>query len=183
MRSSSMRRISLATLMTLLSSLMLVPSALAAGPVHIGPFTWSETIHFPDFCAEAGTPMDVQLETHGWQAFTLWADENGVVQKAIDRERAPYDVFTNLETGRQMVVRGEFQEIIERVPGTDEYTKTITGFRYLIGEPGVGIEVQEVGRIVYADLQQTLATWEAGKHDLVYDMDFGVFCEILSQPT
>jgi uncharacterized protein YlzI (FlbEa/FlbD family) len=182
MRSRSIRRISLAMLMTMLSSLLLVPSTLAAGPLHDGPYTWDETIYFPDFCAEAGTPMEVTLETHGWQAFTLWADENGTVQKAIDRERAPHDVFTNLETGRQMVVRGEFQEIIERIPGTDEYTKTISGFRYLINEPGRGVEVQEVGRIVYADLQQTLAIWQAGKHDLVYDNDFAVFCDILSQP-
>jgi hypothetical protein len=182
MRSRSIRRIPFVLLLTMLCSLLVVPSAFAAAPRHFGPFTWHEIIHIPDFCAEAGMPMDVQLETQGWQAFTVWADDDGVVQKVIDRERAPYDVFTNLETGRQMPVRGEFQEIIERVPGTDQYTKTITGFRYLINEPGVGVEVQEVGRIIYADLEQTLATWQAGKHELVYDMDFAVFCELLSQP-
>ncbi len=161
---------------------MLAPSVLAAGPEHFGPYTFNETIDFPDFCGEAGRSMHVQLHTQGWSAFTVWADENGDVTKVIDRERAPFDTFTNLDTGRQIVIRGEFQEIIERIPGTDEFTKTISGFRYLVNEPGAGVTVQEVGRIVYGDLEQTIALWQAGKHDLVYDQDFILLCDLLEQP-
>lgn len=182
MPTRSIRRIWLALATAVLSGLLLAPSVLAAAPLHDGPYSWDETIYFPDFCAEAGPGMEVELRTQGWQAFTVWADENGDVTKVLYRVRAPHDVFTNLATGRQIVVRGAFQEIIERIPGTDDFTKTISGFRYLINEPGSGVVVQEVGRIIYADLEQTLAIWQAGKHDLVYEQDFAVFCDLLAQP-
>lgn len=178
----SARRLVAAVATVVLSGLVLTPAALAAEPIHDGPYTWDETIYIPDFCAEAGLALNVRLDTHGTESYTVWADDNGDVSKVIYRVRAPSDVFTNLDTGRTMVVRGEFQEIIERVPGTDEFTKTITGFRYMINEPGIGVRVQEVGRIVYGDLEQTILLWEAGKHDLVFDEDFGVFCDILAEP-
>ena len=179
MQFRTLRRIWLAVLIAALSGMLVVPTAFAAGPDHFGPYSWDDTMYFSDFCGEAGRSMEVELHTQGWQAFTVWADENGDVQKVIDRERAPFDTFTNLATGRQFVVRGEFQEIIERIPGTDEFTKSISGFRYLVNQPGEGVVIQEVGRIVYADLEQTLAVWEAGKHELVYDQDFVAFCDLL----
>jgi uncharacterized protein YlzI (FlbEa/FlbD family) len=178
----SIRRLPVVVGAVALLSGMLAPGVLAAGPEHVGPFTFDYTMDFPEFCAEAGRPMHVQWHTQGWSAYTVWADENGDVTKVIDRERAPFDTVTNLDTGRQIVVRGEFQEIIERIPGTDDFTKTITGFRYLINEPGAGVVAQEVGRIVYGDLEQTIALWQAGKHDLVYDQDFVLLCDLLDQP-
>ncbi len=178
----SIRRLPVAAAMVMLLSGLLAPGVLAKGPDRFGPDTWDETIDIPDFCAEAGRSMHVRLETHGWEAYTIWADENGDVNRVLYRVRAPHDVFTNLDTGRQIVVRGEFQEHIERTPGTDEFTKSISGFRYLVNEPGVGVTVQEVGRIVYGDLDQTIALWQAGKHDLVYDQDFILLCDLLEQP-
>lgn len=178
----SIHRLGAAVAIVVVSGLVLAPAALAAGPIHDGPYAWDDTIYFPDFCGEAGAAMNVRLDTHGTESFTVWADDNGEVNKVIYRVRAPEDVFTNLDTGRTMVVRGEFQEFIERIPGTDEFTKTITGFRYMINEPGVGVRVQEVGRITYGDLEQTILLWEAGKHELVFDQDFAVFCDILAEP-
>lgn len=178
----SRRHICLAVVMAALSGLLIAPTALAAGPVHDGPYSWDDTIYVPDFCAEVGQSMNVRLETHGWEASTVWADENGDVTKVLYRVRAPHDTFTNLDTGRQIVVRGAFQEVIERIAGTDEFTKSISGFRYLINESGAGVVVQEVGRIVYGDLEQTTVLWAAGKHELVYEEDFAVFCDLLAQP-
>ena len=76
-------------------------------------------------------------------------------------------------------MRGEFQEIIERIPGTDEFTKSISGFRYLINDPGAGVIFQDVGRIVYGDLEQTIVLWQAGQHEAV-DVDFDTFCDFLA---
>ncbi|HEX8939817.1 MAG TPA: hypothetical protein VF763_06600 [Candidatus Limnocylindrales bacterium] len=60
-------------------------------------------------------------------------------------------------------------------------SKTITGFRYMVTEPGTGVTIRDVGRIVYGDLEQTVELWAAGKHDLVYESQFdGVFCAALS---
>ena len=174
----SVRHLGMAVATVMLSGGLLVPTALAAGPDHFGPFAWSGS-----FYGSCGTDFDVRLDTHGWEAITGWADEDGNVNKVIDRVRAPSDVFTNLSTGRQIVVRGEFQEIIERVPGTDEFTKSISGFRYLINDPGVGVRYQDVGRIVYGDLQQTIVLWQAGKHEAAYDDDIGpAFCALLAEP-
>jgi hypothetical protein len=161
---------------------MLVPSAFAAGPEHFGPFTFNDTMDFPDFCAEAGRPMHVQWHSEGWSAYTVWTDENGNVTKILDRERVSLDRITNLDTGRQIVGHAEFQEILEPIPGTDEFTRTITGFRYFFNEPGAGVIARDVGRIVYGDLEQTIALWQAGKHDFVYDQDFILLCDLLEQP-
>jgi uncharacterized protein YlzI (FlbEa/FlbD family) len=173
----SIRRLGAALAAVMLTGGLLVPTAFAAGPDQWGPFEWSDTYY-----GSCGNDFDVRLDTHGWEALTVWADEDYNVNKVIDRVRAPADVFTNLSTGRQIVVRGEFQEIIERVPGTEEFTKTITGFRDLINDPGSGVIFQEVGRIVYGDLLQTIVLWEAGQHQGVFDEDFAVFCDFLAEP-
>ena len=34
------------------------------------------------------------------------------------------------------------------------FTKTITGFRYLVDELGTGVTIRDVGRIVYGDLDE-----------------------------
>jgi hypothetical protein len=99
----------------------------------------------------------------------------------IYRARYPHDVLTNTVTGRSVVVRGEFNEFVERIPGTDQFMKTIVGFRYLVNEPGVGVTIRDVGRIRYADLEQTLVLWQAGEHDLALDEAFGpTFCAALA---
>ncbi len=101
-------------------------------------------------------------------------DENGDVNKALQRTRAPSDVFATLSTGRSFVARGEFQETIKRIPETNLFTKTITGSRDMISDPGRGLIFQEAGRIVYGDLEQTILLRKAGKHEGIFDEDFDV---------
>jgi hypothetical protein len=86
-----------------------------------------------------------------------------------DNDSAPHDTLTNAVTGESIVVRGEFSEFIERIAGTDEFTKTVVGHRYMVTEPGLGVTIRDVGRIVYGDLEQTIVLWQAGKHDLALD--------------
>jgi hypothetical protein len=157
------------------TSLLTVPSANAASPLIFGPFQSSDTLYFSD-CG-----FDVRLVTNVTETFTVFRDNNGEPARVIYRVRAPHDVFTNLGSGRSIVVRGEFQEFIERLPGTDQFTKEISGFRYLVNEPGVGVVIRDVGRIIYGDLEQTIVLWEAGKHDLVFEDDIQpVFCSALA---
>jgi hypothetical protein len=94
------------------------------------------------------------------------------VTEVLYRARYRHDTLTNTVTGRSIVVRGEFQELVERIPGTDEFTKTIDGFRYMVNEPGVGVTIRDVGRITYGDLEQTIVLWQAGEHDLTLDAAF-----------
>jgi hypothetical protein len=160
-----------------LAAIALLPGsvAAAAGPVHAGPF--ENTYSFVGFACDG---FDVHIEGEGTDAFTIWSDDAGNVTKVLYRARYPHDTLTNTVTGRSIVVRGEFEETIEAIPGTDAFTKTITGFRYLVNEPGKGVTVREVGRIVYGDLEQTLVLWQAGKHDLALDAQLGeTFCAAL----
>jgi hypothetical protein len=146
--------------------------ARAKAPLKEGPF------HFSGSFTDNACGFDAMIEFDVTETFTIFLDDAGDVAKAIYRVRAPHDVFTNLETGESFVVRGMFQEFIERIPGTDEFTKEIVGFRYLVNEPGVGVTIRDVGRIVYGDLDQTIVLRQAGKHDLAYWEAYeSVFCE------
>ena len=81
--------------------------------------------------------------------------------------RAPSDEWVNTTTGKTIIVRGEFQQTYTRVPGTDEFTVTIVGHRYMVNEPGLGVTVQEVGRIIYADpSEETILAMAGQGHDL-----------------
>ena len=60
-------------------------------------------------------------------------------------------------------------------------TKTITGYRYMVNEPGVGALIRDVGRITYGDLEQTIVLWQAGEHDLALAEAFQpTFCGALA---
>jgi hypothetical protein len=144
----------------------LVPAsvAMASAPSQFGPFTNSYS--------EVGfncDGFDILIEGTGTDSFTVFEDHAGEVTKVIYRARYPHDVLTNTVTGRSIVVRGVFNEFLERIPGTDEFTKSIVGFRYLVNEPGVGVTIRDVGRISYADLEQTIVLWQAGEHELALD--------------
>jgi hypothetical protein len=151
-------------------------AARAGGPLHSGPFTNSYS--FIGFNCDG---FDILIEGAGTDSFTVFLDDAGEVTKVIYRARYPRDTLTNTTTGRSIVVRGEFQEFIERIPGTDEFTKTIVGFRYMVNEPGVGVTIRDVGRITYSDLEQTIVLWQAGEHDLALDAAFEpTFCAALA---
>ena len=158
------------------TALLAASAARASAPLHFGPFTNSYS-----FIGMHCDGFDVLIEGAGTDTFTVFLDEAGEVTKVIYRARYPHDVLTNAVTGKSIVVRGEFQEFIERIPGTDEFMKTIVGFRYLVNEPGVGATVRDVGRIVYGDLEQTIVLWQAGEHDLALDAAIEpTFCAALA---
>ncbi len=120
-------------------------------------------------------------DVDGTDEFVVWSDAAGEVERIVYRARYPHDTLTNLSTGRSIVVRGEFQETIVRDPSTGDFIKTITGFRYLVNEPGAGVTVRDVGRITYGDLEQTIVLWEAGHHDLALDAQIEEsFCSALA---
>jgi hypothetical protein len=151
-------------------------TVLAGAPEHEGPFV--NEYSFIGFDCGA---FEVLIEGSGTDSFTIWTDGSGEVDRVLYRARYPHDTLTNTTTGRSIVVRAAFEERIVRITGTDEFTKTITGFRYLVNEPGTGVIVRDVGRIVYGDLDQTIVQWQAGKHDLALDEQFeALFCDALA---
>jgi hypothetical protein len=150
--------------------------AVASAPSHFGPFINSYS--FVGFNCDG---FDILIEGTGTDSFTAFVDDAGEFTKVIYRGRYPHDVLTNTVTGRSIVVRAEFNEFLERIPGTDEFTKSISGFRYLVNEPGVGVTIRDVGRISYSDLEQTIVLWQAGKHELALDEALEpMFCSALA---
>jgi hypothetical protein len=147
-----------------IASLVPASVAMASAPSHFGPFTNSYS--FVGFNCDG---FDILIEGAGTDSFTVFVDDAGQVTRVIYRARYPRDVLTNTVTGRSIVNRGEFNEFIERIPGTDEFTKSIVGFRYFVNEAGDGVTIRDVGRISYADLEQTIVLWQAGKHELALD--------------
>ena len=97
---------------------------------------------------------------------TVFFDESGDVIREQQFIRAPSDLWTNTTTGKTIEVRAEFQQTYTWVPERGEYTVTVVGHRYLANEPGSGVTVQEVGRIVYADPSEQAILTMAGQHDL-----------------
>ena len=97
--------------------------------------------------------------------FTVFFDAEGNVTRFTDFVSAPRDVWTNTTTGESIVVRGHFVQVHDRSPGTDEFDRTVTGFRYMVNGPGEGVTIKDAGRIVYEDLNES--TWRdlAGRHD------------------
>jgi hypothetical protein len=152
-------------------------AALAVGtPETFGPFVDSY-----DFIGFDCGNFQVRIQGSSTTTFVLWFDGEANMTRLEQRTRAPQDVLTNTTTGRSIIVRGEFQEWVTRIPGTDDFNKTITGFRYMVNEPGTGVTIRDVGRIKYADLDQTIVSWEAGEHDLALDEQFTpVFCAALA---
>lgn len=115
------------------------------------------------------------------ERWIFFLDSEGNVTRFAEYASAPADVWTNSETGATITIRGRFQQFYDPIPGTDEATVTVTGFRYIVNEPGSGVTIQEVGRIVYEDFSET--TWQAiaGQHDLaVGDMVEPAICEALA---
>jgi len=159
-----------------LSTLVPVSVAQAGAPEHFGPFPTSYS--FIGFNCDG---FDILIEGAGTDSFTVFLDKTGEVTKVIYRARYPRDTLTNTVTGKSIIVRGEFNEFIERIPGTDEFTKNIVGFRYMVNEPRVGVTIRDVGRITYGDLEQTIVLWQAGEHDLALEEAFQpTFCDALT---
>jgi hypothetical protein len=122
----------------------------------------------------------IEISGTSTTTFTASFDANGDVIKLVMRVRAPYDTLTNTTTGNFVVNRGEFQETLTPIPGTDQWEKSISGYRYFVNVPGEGVVLRDVGRIKYGDVEQTILLWEAGKHDIEYDANLQpLFCGLL----
>ncbi len=147
----------------------------ATAPERFGPNTFEGT--FIGFNCDG---FDIEIAGGGTERVTVFFDASDNVNRIAYYGRFPHDVLTNTVTGRSIVVRGEFQEFIEPIPGSDNFTKTIVGFRYMINEPGLGATIRDVGRISYAEVEQLHATFQAGEHDLALDEAlWGTFCGAL----
>jgi len=174
---AQMRTIALFFVLAVVLALGLATSpARASGPLHDGPFMNSY-----DFIGFNCDGFDIRLEGAGTDSFTTFLDDAGDVTRVIYRARYPHDTLTNTVSGSSIVVRGEFQEVLNRIPGTDQFTKTISGFRYMVNEPATGVTIRDVGLITYGDLGQTIILWQAGEHELALDAAFEpTFCGALS---
>ena len=155
---------------TLLIVASLAVAGLATSPVSANTMErFGPTTYEGSFIAFECDGFDILVTGAGSDRWTFYFDNAGEIIKAIYTGRFPHDVMTNTVTGRSIVVRGEFQELIERIPGTDDFRKTVVGFRYMVNEPGSGATIRDVGRIGFGDLEQTIIDFQAGRHDLALE--------------
>jgi hypothetical protein len=124
--------------------------------------------------------FEIDLETTGTVDGTVFFDGSGEVIKVIVRSRAT-DILTNSATGQMLVNRGVFQQVFTRIDGTDEFTHSLVGFRFMGTSPGQGLVLQDVGRIEYSPDEEEIL-FIAGHHfDIPGGPDVGaLFCAALS---
>jgi hypothetical protein len=163
------RRIAL--IRSLFTVAMLATAGLTASPVsantqeRFGPNTYEGS--FIGFECDG---FDILIQGAGSDRVTVYFDNSGEIIKVVYYGRFSHDVMTNTVTGRSIVVRGEFQEFIERIPGTDEFSKTVVGFRYIVNEPGSGATIRGVVKVPFRTvIEQTIIDFQAGRHDLALD--------------
>jgi hypothetical protein len=122
--------------------------------------------------------FEIALTTTGTENVTVFFDDAGEVIKVLVRQRVR-DVFTNSVTGKTVVNRGVFQETFTRIEGTDDFTATVTGFRFMGTFPGEGLVLQDVGRFEESPDGEIL--FVAGQHDLLTEAaEPAVICAALS---
>jgi hypothetical protein len=140
-----------------------------------------EMFHFSDSGSEPGFVQcdgyAIDLETASTVDVTVYFDRAGEVVKFLVRTRAT-DILTNTVTGKTVVNRGVFQELFTRIDGTDDFTHALVGFRFMGTSPGEGLVLQDVGRIEYSGLDETIV-FIAGQHH-VPDNGQEVFCAALA---
>lgn len=124
--------------------------------------------------------FEIDLDTTGTVDGTVFFNGSGEVIKVIVRSRAT-DILTNSATGKTLVNRGVFQQVFTRIGGTDEFTHSLVGFRFMGTSPGQGLVLQDVGRIEYSPDEEEIL-FIAGHH---FDIPGGpdvdaLFCAALS---
>jgi hypothetical protein len=160
----------------IVTALLAATAARADTPLQLGPFTNNY-----DDIGMSCDGFDIRIQ--GTETFTVsvYFNADGSIGRVVRHDSAPHDVLTNTVTGKSILVRAEFVETMTPITGTDEATKTVVGFRYLVNEPGAGATIRDVGRITYGDFEQTIVLWEAGEHDLALDADIDpTFCSALA---
>jgi hypothetical protein len=122
--------------------------------------------------------FEIALTTTGTASGTVFFDDAGEVIKILVRHRVR-DVFTNSVTGKTVVNRGVFQETFTPIEGTDDFTATVTGFRFMGTFPGEGVVLQDVGR--FEETSDGEILFVAGQHDLLPETaEPAVICAALS---
>jgi hypothetical protein len=122
--------------------------------------------------------FEIALTTTGTENGTIFFDNSGEVIKVIVHHRVR-DVFTNSVTGKTVVNRGVFQETFTPIEGTDDFTATVTGFRFMGTFPGQGLVLQDVGR--FEETSDGEILFVAGQHDLLTEAaEPAVICAALS---
>jgi hypothetical protein len=170
------RMLALIVWASLLTLGMAIPaSAAAAGP---------ERFQFTEDYADIGIScdgFDIFIEGTLTRKFTVFTDKQGEVTTVVEHASAPHDVLTNTVSGKSIVVRAHFAHFDERVPGTDTFTREITGFRYFVNSAGEGVVLRDVGRIVYTSREQQEVLFSAGSHPLAFEADVeAALCEALA---
>jgi hypothetical protein len=122
--------------------------------------------------------FEIALTTTGTTSGTVFFDDAGEVIKVLVHHRVR-DGFTNSVTGKTVVNRGVFQETFTPIEGTDDFTATVTGFRFMGTFPGEGLVLQDVGRFEESPDGEIL--FVAGQHDLLPEAaEPAVICAALS---
>ena len=124
--------------------------------------------------------FEIDLETTGTVDGIVFFNGSGEVIKVIVRTRVT-DIFTNSATDKTLVNRGVFQQVFTRIDGTNEFTHSLVGFRFMGTMPGRGVVLQDVGRIEYSPDEEEIL-FIAGHHfDVPGGPDVGaLFCAALS---
>lgn len=147
--------------------------ASANPPGHFGPFVNSDS-----FTVDCGD-FDATINFTETRRAVRYTDSDGNVTSIKRFVSAPNDTWTNLTTGKTILVRANFIQTWDAATGT----VTITGFRYLVNETGGGVTVQEVGRIIYTDETEQEILSEAGQHNVTSEQEIGQeFCGALASP-
>ena len=156
------------------AALVWAGTALAAPPER---FHSDESGSEPGFVHCDG--FDIDLATTGSEDFTVYFDGSGQVVKVLVQTRA-IDVFTNSVTGKTVVNRGVFQQLFVRIGDTNEFTHSLTGYRFMATDPGRGVVIQDVGRIEYVGDEEDIV-FLAGQHHVPDDQNAEeVFCAALA---
>jgi hypothetical protein len=163
--------------------IFVLSSSAALLPAGTALATPPEMMHFTDSGSEPGfihcDGYAIDLATSGTVDVTAYFDRAGDLVKFLARTRVR-DVFTNTVTGKIVVNRGVFQETFTRIRGTDEFTQSLTGFRFMGTSPGEGVVLQDVGRIEYVGDEEEIV-FLAGQHHIPDDENAeDVFCAALA---
>jgi hypothetical protein len=164
--------------------LLMIAGCAVVGFAAPASATPPDRFHSSDSGSEPGFAQcdgfEIDLDTTGTVDGTVFFNDSGEVIKVIVRNRAT-DIFTNSATGETLVNRGVFQQAFTRIDGTDEFTHSLVGFRFMGTSPGQGVVLQDVGRIEYSPDEEEIL-FIAGQHfDIPGGSDFGErLCAALS---
>jgi hypothetical protein len=162
-------------LATLATAIVILAAPATASATEVLRFRTPIDDTLPGFITCDG--FDVGLRTIGVIDVTVQLDDAGEPQRFFVRTNL-VDTATNSVTGAQLVNRGVFEQMFVRIDGTDEFTHQLVGFRFMATRAGEGLLMQDVGRIVYSQNEESIL-FLAGQHH-VDDSDITFICQFLA---